>query len=42
MATAVRLRHGAEPVEGDVGVYSGGEDIRPITYEQAQKWYKKA
>ena len=31
-----------EPVEGDAGAYSGGEDIRPITYEQAQRWFEKA
>lgn len=32
----------AEPVEGDAGAYSGGEGIRPITYEQAQKWFEIA
>lgn len=28
--------------EGDVGAYSGGEDIKPLTYKQAQKWFEKA
>lgn len=32
----------AEPVEGAAGAYSGGEGIRPITYEQAQKWFEIA
>ncbi len=32
----------AQPVEGDQGAYSGGEDIKPLTYEQAQKWFEKA
>lgn len=32
----------AQPVEGDVGAYSSGEDIKPLTYKQAQKWLEKA
>lgn len=32
----------AEPVEGDAGAYSGGEDIRPLTYDQAKDWFERA
>lgn len=32
----------AQPAEGDVGAYSSGEDIKTLTYEQAQKWLEKA
>lgn len=28
--------------EGDAGAYSSGEDIKPLTYKQAQKWFEKA
>lgn len=28
--------------EGDTGAYSSGEDIKPLTYKQAQKWFEKA
>lgn len=32
----------AEPVEGNAGVYASGEDIRPLTYDQAKDWFIRA
>lgn len=32
----------AQPIEGDAGAYSGGEDIIPLTYDEARSWFKKA
>ena len=28
--------------KGDAGAYSSGEDIKPLTYRQAQRWFEKA
>lgn len=32
----------AQPIEGDAGAYASGEDIKPLTHEQAQRWFEKA
>lgn len=32
----------AQPVEGDIGAYASGEDIKPLTYKKAQRWFEKA
>lgn len=32
----------AQPVESDPGTYTGGEDIRPLTYDEAKNWFERA